>query len=85
MTTVQGLIDAHEVYGMSVRDAVAAAYWAGQEQARGRIARKLYERADGYQHGRYWRVEAQVIDALVHAAGAPRDDAAEILAWDYDA
>lgn len=83
MATLATLIDSAP-RDNTLRNAIAAAYWAGQEEARGRIARRLHEAADAVPRGRYRRVAEEAVETLLHCAGDPRDDAAEILAWIYD-
>jgi len=76
--------------------AVRAAYWAGQEQMRGRIVRDLKTRVMQRQGGRYHHVEDKcIVDILDnhswdHAGHCLRsrplmDDSAEMLGWTFHA
>lgn len=70
-----------------IEGAIMAAYWAGQEDMRGRIVRGIIERRKTYKGGRYHRVEdkaqrAVIADGLLGGEG--RDDSAEFLDWGFE-
>ena len=69
-----------------IEGAIMAAYWAGQEEMRGRIVRGLMSRRDAHKPGRYHKRECAAMSSLMRdplLSGEGRDDSAEILAWDF--
>lgn len=88
MRTIKQMMDAYKTNGTddSIEAAVSAAFWAGQEEMRGRIVRGLEERRKNYQHGRYHHQERKALNEMMRdglLGGQGRDDSAEFLGFDF--
>lgn len=70
-----------------IEGAIMAAYWAGQEEMRGRIVRGLIARRDAHKPGRYHRIELAAMQEMMRdplLGGEGRDDSAEFAGWEFD-
>jgi hypothetical protein len=67
--------------------AIRTAFWAGQEEMRGRIVRGLESRYKSYLFGRYHNIERKAMSIMMQdglLGGEGRDDSSEFLSWDFD-
>ena len=87
MRTLQQIIEKDPQDRTETEKAVQAAFWAGQEEMRGRIVRGLHARAQGFAFGRYWRSQKNAIATMLSdglLGGEGRDDSQEFLSWDFE-
>jgi len=96
-TLQQLYVEATTDAASTVAKMVAAAFWAGQSDMRGKITKAAAERLDKLPTGRYRRLQRAAArfvlavpgingNALNHAPGADAGDseAAEIMGWEFD-
>ena len=90
MTTIKQIIAKYDGQESEQRNgidgAIMAAFWAGQEEMRGRIVRGMIARRDAHKPGRYHRRELAAMQEIMRDAllgGEGRDDSAEFLDWEF--